>query len=90
MGFHTTQGELLAFSLSDGPIRCLRQLRRQKDLTQEQLLEASGISVNMLSLRRSAHLQYREIAIMCFRDSATKHRTSRCCEEELTFLAHVQ
>jgi len=29
--------------------RRLRQLRRQKDLTQEQLAEAAGISVDMLS-----------------------------------------
>jgi DNA-binding XRE family transcriptional regulator len=31
------------------PIRCLRQLRRQQDLTQEQRAEAAGISVEMLS-----------------------------------------
>ena len=29
--------------------RRLRQLRRQKDLTQEQLADAAGISVDMLS-----------------------------------------
>jgi transcriptional regulator with XRE-family HTH domain len=29
--------------------RRLRQLRRQKDLTQEQLAETAGISVDMLS-----------------------------------------
>lgn len=29
--------------------RRLRQLRRQKDLTQEQLAEATGLSVDMLS-----------------------------------------
>jgi transcriptional regulator with XRE-family HTH domain len=31
------------------PIRCLRQLRRQKDLTKEQLTEVAGIAVDMLS-----------------------------------------